>query len=128
MNARTVVTVCRTCRPDGFADAATPPGAALALAVRDALAGDDDIDVRAIACLSACGRACSASIAAPDKFAYVIGGMDPADAELIATFARGHAKSMDGVPPWRERPEKVRKNTVSRTPPPGAGHTLVEEI
>lgn len=86
------------------------------------------VEIRSIACLSACSRACSAAIAAPDKFAYVIGGLAPEDAEDLVAFAALHADSFDGVPPWRARPEKIRKNTVSRVPPPGAEHALVEEI
>ncbi|GLK67518.1 DUF1636 domain-containing protein [Hansschlegelia plantiphila] len=131
MTAKTTLTVCSTCRPDGAADAEPRPGALLGQAVARALDGSDAglrIEARAIACLSACSRACSASVAAPGKFAYVIGGLEPADAEALIAFATAHAESADGVPPWRARPEKIRKSTVSRTPPPGVAHPLVAEI
>lgn len=123
----TTVTVCRTCRPEGASGEAEPPGAALARAAA-ALTGEAAITVRAIACLSACGRACSATVAAPGKFSYVVGGLAPEDAADLVAFARAHADSVDGIPPWRSRPEKIRKNTISRVPPPGAEHTLVEDV
>lgn len=124
----TVLTICRTCRPEGCpADElpGTDLGRAAAEAVRRLGGG---VEVRSIACLSACGRSCAASVAAPGKFSYVIGNLSPQDADDIAAFALAHAAAPDGVPPWRARPEKVRKNTLARVPPPGTEHTLVEEI
>ncbi|QZO02540.1 DUF1636 domain-containing protein [Chenggangzhangella methanolivorans] len=127
----TVVAVCRTCKPEGDV-AAEPPGARLGratVAAVERLAGPDSVvEVRAIACLSACGRSCAASVAAPGKFSYVVGGLVPEDAEDLARFALAHADAPDGIPPWRTRPEKIRKNTVARVPPPGAEHALVEDI
>lgn len=129
--ARSHVTICRTCRPDGAPADQPPPGEVLGRAVAAAIArlgAAERVEVRAIACLSACKRACSVSVAAPGKFSYVVGDLAPEDAEAIATFAALHAESPDGVPPWRSRPEKVRKCTVARVPPAGAEHQLVEEI
>lgn len=124
----TVLTVCRTCRPDGAA-AEDRPGERLGQAAERAVARlGGGVEVRAIACLSACGRSCAASVAAPGKFAYVIGGLAPEDAEDLAAFALAHAAAEDGVPAWRARPEKIRKNTVARVPPPGAEHALVEPV
>lgn len=119
------VTVCRTCRPEGAPREGEPEGARLARAAAAALAGED-AEVNAIACLSACSRGCAATVAAEGKFAYVIGGLTAEDAGDLAAFARAHAESADGVPPWRARQEKVRKNTVARLPPPGRAHALVE--
>ncbi len=131
MRIRTTLTVCRTCRPGDSGPQIEPPGAALGRCVRDAIARLDTeglVEARAIACLSSCGRACSATVAAPGKFSYVVGGLEPADAEALVIFALRHAESVDGVTAWRERPEKIRKNTVARVPPPGADHALVERV
>lgn len=129
--AQTVLTICRTCRPKDAAADAEPAGLnlcrAVARAIEDTGSGAQ-VTLRAIACLSACERACSASIVAPGKFSYVIGNLVPGDAEDVARFAALHAESPDGIPPWRARPEKIRKNTLARVPPPGAEHPLVEEI
>ncbi len=124
----TTVAVCRTCRPEGTPADAEPPGAALAKAVAKAALGLGVVEVRAIACQSACSRACSATVAAPGKFSYVIGNLSPDDAADVVAFAVAHAASADGVPPWRSRPERVRKNTIARVPPPGAEHPLVEPV
>lgn len=124
----TVLTICRTCRPEGDASA-EPPGAQLGKRAAAAVtAHGARVEVRAIACLSACSRSCAASVAAPGKFSYVIGGLAPDDAEDLAVFAIAHSQAPDGVPAWRARPEKIRKNTVARVPPPSVGHALVEEI
>ncbi|MET0314508.1 MAG: DUF1636 domain-containing protein [Hansschlegelia sp.] len=131
MAAPTVVTICSTCRPEGSPEDAERPGAALGRAVARALAAcgpEVQVEARAIACLSACSRACSVAFASPGKFSYVIGNLLPEDADAVIAFAIAHAKSADGVPPWRERPEKVRKNTLSRVPPADAEHALVTPI
>lgn len=101
---------------------------ALARAALAVASGETAVSVRAIACLSACGRACSAAVAAPGKFSYIVGGLAPEDAADLVAFARAHAESADGIPPWRSRPEKIRKNTISRVPPPDAAHALVEHV
>lgn len=126
----TVLTICRTCKLEGLSPE-DPAGARLGRAAAAALAARGEepaVEVRAIACLSACGRSCAASIAAPGKFAYVVGGLAPEDAEDLLAFAIAHSKAPDGVPAWRARPEKIRKNTVARVPPPGSEHALVEEV
>jgi predicted metal-binding protein len=131
MSAPTVVTICSTCRPEGVPEEGERTGAVLGRAVVRALAASGPevhVETRAIACLSACSRACSVAFASPGKFAYVIGNLLPEDAGTVADFAIAHAKSADGVPPWRERPEKVRKNTISRVPPADAEHALVTTI
>jgi predicted metal-binding protein len=131
MPAPVTLSICRTCRPEGAEALIEPPGASLGRAVRALVETgklDDRIALRAIACLSSCGRACSATVAAPGKFSYVIGGLEPGDAEILVAFALRHAESRDGVPAWRDRPEKIRKNTVARVPPPDVEHALLEDI
>jgi predicted metal-binding protein len=129
--ADVLLTVCSTCRPDGAPEDAERPGAALGRAVRDVAAAQDPdgrVQVRAIACLSACTRACSATVSAPGKFGYVVGNLSLEDADALVAFALGHARSVDGIPPWRERPEKIRKNTIARLPPADAPHALIQDV
>ena len=77
-----------------------------------------DLEIAAVQCLSNCERGCSAAVAAPGKWTYVIGNLDPdRHVDDILRFARSHAAAADGVPVWRERPEHVRKNTIARIPP-----------
>lgn len=129
MPSAVTVAVCRTCRPEGAAPDVEPPGAALGRAVARVARErelESVVEVRAIACLSACARACTASVTGAGKFGYVVGGMGVDDAADIVAFALAHAESSDGVPPWRARPERVRKNTVARLPPHGVAHPLLE--
>jgi predicted metal-binding protein len=58
------------------------------------------------------------SVAAPGKWTYVIGNLDPErHAADILAFARQHSLHEQGLPVWRERPEHIRKNTIARVPP-----------
>ena len=77
-----------------------------------------NLEVVPVECLSNCTRSCSAAVAAPGKWTYVVGHLDP-DRHVgdILQFALQHRDHEDGLPAWRERPEHVRKNTIARVPP-----------
>ena len=107
--------VCVTCRREGDALDAPRPGARLHAALEQQ-AGD--LEVVPVECLSNCTRACSAAVAAPGKWTYVVGHLDPEQhVDDMLQFARLHRASADGLTVWRERPEHVRKNTIARVPP-----------
>ena len=107
--------VCITCRREADPPAGVRPGARLYAALK-AQAGD--IDVQPVECLSNCTRSCTAAVAAPGKWTYVVGHLDPdRHVDDILQFARQHQAHDDGLPVWRERPEHVRKNTIARVPP-----------
>ncbi|MFD1701884.1 DUF1636 family protein [Methylopila henanensis] len=128
-NPAVTITICRTCRPAGD-EQPDPPGAALSRATVAKVAESNvarSVQVYEIACLSACTRACSATVSGRGKFSYVIGGLTPDDASDLVAFAEAHAASADGIPPWRARPERIRKNTIARLPPHGTPHPLVEQ-
>ena len=109
--------VCVTCRREG--DLSEPrPGARLYAAL-SRQAGD--LDVQPVECLSNCTRSCTAAIAAPGKWTYIVGHLDPdRNVSDILQFARLHQASADGLTVWRERPDHVRKNTIARVPPMAA--------
>lgn len=107
--------VCVTCRREGDDPAAPRRGARLFEAVS---AQADGLEVAPVECLSNCQRGCSAAVAAPGKWTYVIGDLDPETTTAdILQFARQHQAAPDGLTVWRERPEHVRKNTIARIPP-----------
>lgn len=117
----TTLFVCSTCRREG--EAAEPKevrsGARFVQQLQNeagAIAGL--IEIVAVPCLSNCSRSCTVAVAAPGKWAYVIGNIDP-DAQLtdVLAFARLHREHAEGLPVWRERPEYIRKNTIARIPP-----------
>jgi predicted metal-binding protein len=104
-----------TCRREGDPPGELRPGARLYAALKDKAT---DIDVVPVECLSNCTRACSTAVAAPGKWTYVVGDIDPErNLDDILNFARAHKAAPDGVPPWRDRPVHVRKHTIARVPP-----------
>jgi predicted metal-binding protein len=112
-SAAAALLVCVTCKSD-----AGPMGAGLFEALSVRLAGEGDIALRPIECLSVCKRPCTVALAAPGKWTYVVGDLTPeAHVEDIVTAARRYAASPEGIVPWRERPLSFRKGVVSRTPP-----------
>lgn len=118
--------VCVTCRGSGEAVAGEPrSGARLLAAIEQGAMGSmgpaettAGLAIVGVECLSNCSRSCSAAIAAPGKWTYVIGNLDPEQhASDILAFARQHSAHDLGLPVWRERPEHIRKNTIARVPP-----------
>jgi predicted metal-binding protein len=105
--------VCVTCKSDqGLL------GAPLFDALSERLAGEPDIALRPIECLSVCKRPCTVALAAPGKWTYVVGDLTrESHIEEIVTAARRYAAAPDGLVPWRERPLPFRKGVISRTPP-----------
>lgn len=111
--------VCTTCRKTGEsraeADASGAPRAGARLA--QALTGQG-IPYRAQECLSSCERGCTVVFRGPGRWSYVQGGLDPErDLDDILAMIRAYGATADGVVPWRERPQVIRKNTIARIPP-----------
>ena len=105
--------VCITCKSEQG-----PKGPALFAALEACLAGDPDIALKPVECLSVCKRPCTVALAAPGKWTYVVGDLErESHLEDIVAAARRYAASPEGIVPWRERPLSFRKGVVSRTPP-----------
>lgn len=125
--------VCVTCRMGRpVEDDAARPGALLhaAIAERDLPEG---VTLKPVECFSNCDLGCSVAFrGGPDRWTYVYGNFDPSDveashADVIAEgVARYHATA-DGLVPWRERPQHLRKNCIARIPPVNAPETPPED-
>ncbi|WP_408093591.1 DUF1636 family protein [Rhodoplanes sp. SY1] len=76
-----------------------------------------DVTIVPTECLSNCNRACSVAVAGPGRWSYVYGGLAPEQADEILSGAARYAATTDGLVPWRERPEILRKGVVARIPP-----------
>jgi predicted metal-binding protein len=117
-DAATVATiyVCITCRgPDGLVRDPLP-GATLAAATAQAAQGTG-IRVRPIRCLANCSRGPSAAMRADGSWTYIFGGLDAACAPALVVGARMLAAALDGILPWRGRPDVLKRGLCARTPP-----------
>jgi predicted metal-binding protein len=118
----TTLFVCVTCRgqtADAGQGEQPRPGARLLAAINSTPdACREGLAIEPVECLSNCNRSCTVAVTAPGKWTYVLGALDPdLHADDVLTFARLHRAHEAGLPAWRERPEYIRKNTISRVPP-----------
>jgi predicted metal-binding protein len=108
--------VCITCRgPDGLVRDPLP-GAVLAAATLQAAQGSG-VAVRPIRCLANCSRGPSAALRASGSWTYVFGGLDAGCAPALVVGARMLAQALDGILPWRGRPEVLKRGLCARMPP-----------
>lgn len=111
------ITVCDTCRRDGWAPGGPTDGERLAALVESrAVPG---LRVRRHSCLMGCTHGCNVAVQAPGKICYTLGRFDPSAeaAEAIVAWALLHAHSEAGQVPYRSWPEGVKGHFVSRHPP-----------
>lgn len=117
---RTVVTVCDTCKCDGWqAGRDDTDGARLADLVEAAAADQPAVTVRRHGCLMGCAGACNVAIQGVGKIAYTLGRFDPTPeaAAGIVTYAALHADSDTGQVPFRTWPDAIKGHFVTRHPP-----------
>lgn len=116
----TWITICDTCKRDGWTPEAgtEPPGAALAALV-EAAAGATEVRTRRTACLMGCDHGCNVAVQAPGKLAYTLGRFEPTAeaAEGIVAWATLHAGSATGQVPYKLWPAAVKGHFVTRHPP-----------
>jgi len=116
----TTITVCETCKCEGW-DAEKNPktdGENLAELVQAAAADSGEIRVRKHACLMGCDFACNVAIQAEGKLNYVLGKFNPTtqDAQGIVDYAKLHAASEKGQVPYREWPQAIKGHFRARLP------------
>jgi predicted metal-binding protein len=119
MAPTTTVYVCTTCRDPADPPEAERAGARLHRAV-EALAAQrgDPVEIVAVECLSVCKRPCTVALSAPGKWTYVYGDFPPeTGAAMLLDGAALYAQASDGLIPWRQRPDALKKGVVSRMPP-----------
>ncbi|SLN29530.1 DUF1636 family protein [Pseudooctadecabacter jejudonensis] len=129
MTTATWITVCDTCKREGW-DAATgapTDGEALAALVEAVLfeaAANTDPDgisvrTRRVSCTMGCDRACNITVQAAGKINYSLGTFAATedDAAAIVEYAGKHAASETGQVPYREWPQGVKGHFVSRHQP-----------
>lgn len=110
--------VCITCRAgEPVVDGQPVPGQRLMAAL---LRHPDPagVTIRPVECLSACSNGAAIALSGPDRWTYVYGRMESADAAEILQGASAYAATPDGIVPWRERSPIFRKRSIARIPPP----------
>lgn len=118
--APVVILVCTTCRRPDLSSDAKRPGEQLSAALEVALAAepDDAIRIERVECLSVCKRPCTVALSSDGRWTYVYGDLDPqAGVGTLLAFARQYRSAPDGIVPWRERPEPIKRGVVARLPP-----------
>jgi len=111
-----LIYVCVTCRRAGEPDTEPRSGVLLAEATEQAAAGTDVI-VRRLRCLANCTRGPSVAMRCNGSWTYIFGGLDAADAGALVEGATLLAGASDGILPWRERPDVLKRNLIARVPP-----------
>ena len=115
----TTIYVCVTCRGEG--EPALPlegrAGRRLFGALESETAGDSALNLVPVECLSVCKRPCTVSFAAPGKWTYVYGDLPETAAPIVVAAARLYAAAVDGLIPWKQRPDPIKKGVVARVPP-----------
>jgi len=104
--------VCITCRAN---EAGEPP---LGRQLHDALAASDTAALRLheVSCLALCEQGCSAVIASPGKWSYLLGGLRPALAPDLIEYVRVYAASATGTVMPSRRPASLRHMIRGRVP------------
>lgn len=115
----TWITVCETCKRDGWdsSQTAVSDGERLALLVESAATdASPSLRVRRHACLMGCARACNVAVQADGKLSYTLGMFEPTPeaAQAICAWAALHADSETGIVPYRQWPEGVKGHFVTR--------------
>lgn len=80
----------------------------------------DDFQIQEVNCMSACNRSCAVSFAASGKYTYLFGDLPANEGESAAAVlecASQYYAKPDGLLPWSERPEPLKKGIVARIPP-----------
>jgi predicted metal-binding protein len=118
---QTSIHICIICRNAGDPqDAGERPGARLYRALLQAVARRDaPVELIPVECLSVCKRPCTIGFSGAGKWTYVYGDFAPdeASAEAILDAATLYAATPDGLIPWRQRPDALKKGVVARIPP-----------
>jgi predicted metal-binding protein len=78
----------------------------------------EGVRVTGVECLSNCDHGCTLALRGPGRWTYVYGRLDEtADLAPIGDGIARYRATVDGLVPWRERPEHFRKNCIARIPP-----------
>jgi predicted metal-binding protein len=80
----------------------------------------DEFPIQAVECMSACDRSCVVVFAGKGKLTYMFGDLTIDNhASAVLECASKYYHNSDGLLPWSERPEPLKKGILARIPPLG---------
>ena len=114
------ITICDTCKTEGWAEKGVEKtdGTALAELIETAAAGRN-VKTRRVSCTMGCERACNIIVQGSGKIGYSLGKFSATteDAQAIVDYAVMHGESETGQVPFRQWPVGVKGHFVSRHVP-----------
>ncbi|MBE9206443.1 DUF1636 family protein [Nostoc sp. LEGE 06077] len=78
----------------------------------------DEFPIQAVECMSACNRSCVVAFGAKGKLTYLFGDLnvDDSAAAVLECASQYYAKT-NGLLPWSERPEPLKRGILAKIPP-----------
>ncbi len=117
MTAGTTIHICVTCRtPEEPLEPKAERAGSRLYGALSAIAGDN-VRIKPVECLSVCKRPCTIAFATAGKWTYVYGDFAPDSAPGILAAAELYAQAPDGLIPWKQRPDCLKKGVIARLPP-----------
>jgi predicted metal-binding protein len=115
----TWITICDTCKRDGWEETGMEKTDGEALAEQIESLDSGVVKTRRVSCLMGCKSGCNVTIQGSGKLNYTLGDFEPGAeaAEAILGYAKLHAESETGQVPYRTWPQGVKGHFVTRHPP-----------
>ena len=80
----------------------------------------DQFEIQEVECMSACSHSCAVSFAAVGKYTYLFGDLPANESETVEAVlecAGQYYAKPDGLLPWSERPQALKKGVLAKIPP-----------
>jgi predicted metal-binding protein len=78
----------------------------------------DEFPIQAVECMSACNRSCVVAFTAQGKITYLFGDLAVEDsASAVLECASQYYNKANGLLPWSERPDALKKGILAKIPP-----------
>jgi predicted metal-binding protein len=77
----------------------------------------NEFPIKEVECMSACNRSCVVAFASQGKLTYLFGDLSVDDnVTAVLECASKYYSQADGILPWSERPEPLKKGILARIP------------